>query len=254
MNRSPSGAQGEKKSASKRAEHCLHAAFPSPLLDQRACSQTRTFVKPGGPIFLLGWQGHVFSYKRSVKDHILYLFYLFDFLQPVTVPESSPFDVMALYDFHGNQQDGELVFTAGEIIHVIEKINDDWLKGEYRGRSGAFPCSFVDISTELINKLPQSEQSATVPKSDEGESSDSGLGLHCKALFDYDSEVPDDLSFHAGDVIKIKKKISEEWFKGEINGREGMFPAAYVEIIKDMLKEKNKPGKLWQLFSRLSYR
>ncbi|KAL9972092.1 hypothetical protein ACROYT_G018333 [Oculina patagonica] len=164
--------------------------------------------------------------------------------QPVTAPERSPFDVMALYDFHGNQQDGELVFAAGENIHVIEKIDDDWLRGEYRGRTGAFPCSFVDISTELINKLPQSEQSATVPKSDDGESSDSGIVLHCKALFDYDSEVPDDLSFHAGDVIKIKRKISEEWFEGEINGRVGMFPAAYVEIVKDMPKEKNKPDEV----------
>ena len=164
-------------------------------------------------------------------------------VQPVTAPESSPFDVMSLYDFHGNEQDGELVFTAGEIIHVIEKINDDWLRGEYRGRTGTFPCNFVDISTELINKLPQSEQSTTVPKTDEGESSDLGLVLNCKALFDYDSHVPDDLTFHAGDIIKINKKVSEEWFEGEIHGRVGMFPAAYVEILKDAPKEKTQTGK-----------
>lgn len=158
---------------------------------------------------------------------------------------------MSLYDFHGNQQDGELVFVAGEIVHVIEKINGDWLRGEYRGRTGAFPCSFVDISTELINKLPQS---ATVPKNDEGESSDSGLDLHCKAMFDYSSDVPDDLSFNTGDVIKVKKKISEEWFEGEINGRVGMFPAAYVEIVKDMPKGKAQPGKSRQPFCRRSYK
>ena len=157
------------------------------------------------------------------------------------MPESSPFDVMSLYDFHGNQQDGELVFAAGETIHVIEKINDDWLRGEYRERTGTFPCSFVDISTELINKLPQSERNVTVPKSDEGESSDLGLG-HCKALFDYNSGVADDLRFNAGDVIKISKKIGEEWFEGEVNGRVGMFPAAYVEMVKDIPEETSKPG------------
>lgn len=161
---------------------------------------------------------------------------------------------MSLYDFHGNQQDGELVFVAGEIVHVIEKINVDWLRGEYRGRTGTFPCSFVDISTALINRLPQSAQSATVPKNDEGKSSDSGLDLHCKAMFDYSSDVPDDLSFHAGDVIKVKKKISEEWFEGEINGRVGMFPAAYVEIVKDMPKEKAQPGTLRLPFCRRSYK
>lgn len=162
----------------------------------------------------------------------------------MVAPESSPFDVMSLYDFHGNQEDGELVFTAGEVIHVIEKINDDWLRGEYLGRTGAFPCRFVDISTELINELPQSEPSETVSESNKGESSELELDLHCKALFDFISDVPDDLSFHVGDIIKIKKKISEEWFEGEINGRVGMFPAAYVEMVKDMPKETSQLGKL----------
>jgi len=167
-----------------------------------------------------------------------------DFLQPVGVPESSPFDVMSLYDFHGNKEDGELVFAAGETIHVIEKINEDWLRGEYLGRTGAFPCSFVDISAELVNKLPLSEPSETVSKGSEEESNKLKLDLHCKALFDFISDVPDDLSFHAGDVIKIKKKVSEEWFEGQINGHVGMFPAAYVEIIKDMPQLKSQPGKL----------
>ena len=150
---------------------------------------------------------------------------------------------MSLYDFHGNQKDGELVFAAGEIIHVIAKINDDWLRGEYRERAGAFPCNFVDISTEIINKLPQYEENETVAKSDEGESSDLGLSLHCKALFDYNSDVPDDLSFSAGDVIRIKKEVSEEWFEGELHGKVGMFPAAYVEIIQDTPEEKRQSGK-----------
>ena len=172
-----------------------------------------------------------------------------DFLQPVVAPESSPFDVMSLYDFHGNEEDGELAFAAGETIHVIEKINDDWLRGEYLGKTGAFPCGFVDISAEVIDKLPQSEPTETVSKSSEGESNKLELNLHCKALFDFISDVPGDLSFHAGDIITVKKKISQEWFEGEINGHVGMFPAAYVEMVNDMPQEKSQPGKMTNLFS-----
>lgn len=160
------------------------------------------------------------------------------------MPASSPFDVMALYDFHGNKHDGELVFTAGETIRVIEKINDDWLRGEYRGRTGAFPCSFVDISTDVINQLPLSEIKVAEPKSDKGAESDSGRHLHCKALFDYSSDVPDDLSFNAGDVIKIHKRISDDWIEGELNGRVGMFPLGYVEMVEDTQKQgTSQPGE-----------
>lgn len=161
----------------------------------------------------------------------------------MVAPESTPFDVMSLYDFHGNEEDGELVFAAGETIHVIEKINDDWLIGEYLGKTGTFPCGFVDISTELVDKLPQSEPSKTVSKSSKRDSNELELDLHCKALFDFVSDVSGDLSFHAGDIIKIKKKVSQEWFEGEINGQVGMFPAAYVEMVKEMKQKKSQPGK-----------
>lgn len=157
--------------------------------------------------------------------------------KPVAAASSSLFDVMALYDFHGNEHDGELVFNAGEMIHVSEKINDDWLKGEYRGQTGAFPCNFVDITTDVINKLPLSERNTESHKSDEGAATESRLVVQCKALFNYDSDVPDDLSFSAGDVIKVHKKIGDEWIEGELHGRVGMFPSTYVEILEHTQEE-----------------
>ena len=158
---------------------------------------------------------------------------------------------MALYDFHGNEHDGELIFNAGEMIHVIEKINDDWLKGEYRGQTGAFPCSFVDITTDVI-KLPLSKRNVESHKSDEVAATESRLIVQCKALFDYNSDVPDDLSFSAGDVIKVQKKIGDEWIEGELHGRVGMFPSTYVEILEHTQEEKpSKTGKLRMRMRRL---
>ena len=145
-----------------------------------------------------------------------------------------------MYDFDGNEQEGELVFTTGEMIHVTEKINNDWLRGEYRGRTGAFPCHFVDISSDIISELPSSVANVTAPKSDvKTASSDSGRGHRCKALFDYNSDDVGDLSFDTGDVIKVHKRIGGDWIEGELNGRVGMFPSAYVEMVED----ENVPGE-----------
>lgn len=153
---------------------------------------------------------------------------------------------MALYDFHGNEHDGELVFTAGEIIHVTEKVNDDWLRGEYHGQNGAFPCNYVDISEDTIKELPLSEAKMTSSarkgkEKEERTSPNSALGLSCKALFDYNSDVLEDLSFLTGDVIIIHKKTGDEWFEGELKGRVGLFPSAYVEVIED--SQGSQPGK-----------
>lgn len=148
------------------------------------------------------------------------------------MPASSPFDVIALYDFHGNDQDGELAFSAGDMVHVIEKVNDDWLKGETGGQIGAFPCNFVDISIDVINKLPQTVRKVSANKNSKEMHSKPGHTLQCKALFDYNSGVPEDLSFSVGDVIEVHEKISNEWIKGKLHGQVGMFPSAFVEMLE----------------------
>jgi len=53
----------------------------------------------------------------------------------------------------------------------------------------------------------------------------------CKALYDFDSESKDELGFKEGDIIKLKTKLDENWFEGELGGKVGMFPVDYVEII-----------------------
>ena len=52
---------------------------------------------------------------------------------------------IALLDFPG-QEDTDLSFHHGDVIEVMERIDDDWLKGRIGGREGQFPAAFVDIS------------------------------------------------------------------------------------------------------------
>eukprot|EP01114_Cavostelium_apophysatum_P003671 TRINITY_DN1374_c0_g3_i1.p1 TRINITY_DN1374_c0_g3~~TRINITY_DN1374_c0_g3_i1.p1 ORF type:complete len:1131 (-),score=356.14 TRINITY_DN1374_c0_g3_i1:89-3481(-) len=52
-----------------------------------------------------------------------------------------------------------------------------------------------------------------------------------KALYDFDAENPDELTFRAGDLIYLEEEMGE-WWRGEHNGQSGIFPANYVEIVK----------------------
>ncbi|KAI8809267.1 hypothetical protein BJ742DRAFT_677130 [Cladochytrium replicatum] len=52
------------------------------------------------------------------------------------------------------------------------------------------------------------------------------------ALYDFEGEQDGDLSFRKGDIIVVLKKTTSQndWWTGRCAGREGQFPANYVEI------------------------
>lgn len=58
----------------------------------------------------------------------------------------------------------------------------------------------------------------------------SNVKAHGIALYDYESDHPDDLSFKENDVINLVRRMDENWFLGELNGREGTVPANYVSV------------------------
>jgi myosin I len=52
-----------------------------------------------------------------------------------------------------------------------------------------------------------------------------------KALFDYDATASDELTIKEGDIINIVEKSESGWWEGEINGKVGLFPGNYVELL-----------------------
>ncbi|KAF9422090.1 hypothetical protein HW555_002111 [Spodoptera exigua] len=56
------------------------------------------------------------------------------------------------------------------------------------------------------------------------------LPPHARAIYDYLSKEPGDLSFKKGETILLQKKLDQFWYQGECSGRTGMFPAAYVVV------------------------
>ena len=49
-----------------------------------------------------------------------------------------------------------------------------------------------------------------------------------RALFDFDGEEDDELSFKEGDMITFLAKIDENWSNGSFRGKVGIFPKTYV--------------------------
>ncbi|XP_055522257.1 LOW QUALITY PROTEIN: unconventional myosin-Ie-like, partial [Leucoraja erinacea] len=51
----------------------------------------------------------------------------------------------------------------------------------------------------------------------------------CRALYAYDAQDTDELSFNADDVIEIVREDPSGWWVGRIRGKEGLLPGNYVE-------------------------
>jgi len=51
-----------------------------------------------------------------------------------------------------------------------------------------------------------------------------------KACYDYITQEKDELSFKEGDIITLLEKyIDSDWWKGELNGKIGLFPINYTQ-------------------------
>ncbi|NWR17338.1 MYO1E protein, partial [Emberiza fucata] len=53
----------------------------------------------------------------------------------------------------------------------------------------------------------------------------------CRALYAYDAQDTDELSFNANDVIDILKEDPSGWWTGRLRGKQGLFPNNYVTKI-----------------------
>ncbi|NXY20738.1 SH319 protein, partial [Atrichornis clamosus] len=153
---------------------------------------------------------------------------------------------VARFEYIGDQKD-ELSFSEGETIILKEYVNEEWAKGELRGTSGIFPLNFVEVIEDLpgtgMNIFAKIFRSIlcftyvgteTALKNKVEVSSSLSQNNRrsvewCEALHDFTAETKDDLSFKKGDYIQILEQVDSEWYRGRLNGKEGIFPAVFVQ-------------------------
>ncbi|XP_056902864.1 intersectin-1 isoform X2 [Takifugu flavidus] len=137
--------------------------------------------------------------------------------------------VIAPYTATGAEQ---LTLAPGQLILIRKKNPGGWWEGELQARGkkrqiGWFPANYVKLLSPSTNKTTPTEP--TPPK----------LAPACPALcqvigmYDYVAQNDDELAFQKGQVINVLNKDDCDWWKGELNGREGLFPSNYVKLTTD---------------------
>ncbi|VDK73851.1 unnamed protein product [Litomosoides sigmodontis] len=112
----------------------------------------------------------------------------------------------------------ELSAEPLDMIILERKVDDQWVYGLNRrtGHKGIIPFLYIDIKIPL----PATQSS-----------SDTEVPFYATALFDFDSNMAGDLKFQVHDEIYVTEKINNDWLRGMIGTRQGIFPANYVQKI-----------------------
>ncbi|XP_029017423.1 vinexin isoform X2 [Betta splendens] len=121
------------------------------------------------------------------------------------------------------QSPKELTLQKGDIVYIHRQVDANWFEGEHHGRAGIFPTSYVEILPPTEKPTPI--KSPTLQVLDYGEA---------VALFNFNADLPVELSFRKGEVISISRRVDDRWLEGRIPGtsRSGIFPATYVQVNK----------------------
>ncbi|XP_023148541.1 SH3 domain-containing protein 19 isoform X2 [Amphiprion ocellaris] len=156
--------------------------------------------------------------------------------EPATV--SGP-RCVAVFDYEGEEED-ELTFSQGDVIALLQLIGQEWARGQIHGRIGIFPLNF----TEVVEPLPQPSPAETTPASTETGAMESSAAPNnseapqsereqteewAVALFEFPGQTAEDLSFQKGALIQVMEHVDAEWCRGRLEGREGLYPAAFTQ-------------------------
>jgi len=130
-----------------------------------------------------------------------------------------------VFDFTATSE-FELDVSEGAVVHVVEPDDGSgWVKiANDRGREGLVPASYLENDT--TNSGSPSRASL----------SPGGSGKHVRAIYSYDAQGEDELSFKEGEFIELTsgptggQYYGDGWWEGFTSkGRKGIFPSNYVE-------------------------
>ncbi|OQV19214.1 Intersectin-2 [Hypsibius exemplaris] len=145
---------------------------------------------------------------------------------------------VAAYTAGGPEQ---ISFAKGDLILVKKKTETGWWEGELQAKGkqrqiGWFPAAYIK---SMAGAPPSNNSGSATPVIDKSRtgsfSSHSGdavlpAGTKVIALYDYVAQNSDELSFKKNDVIIIVSKEDVNWWKGVLNGKQGILPSNYVQI------------------------
>ncbi|KAI8638634.1 SH3 domain-containing protein [Parasitella parasitica] len=119
------------------------------------------------------------------------------------------YKVLFAYD---TDKEDELTLIQGETIRITSKDSPDWW---------------------LAQKIDDSEKSGLVPSNFIEKLSSEGMTLAI-VIQDYLAHAPEELSLEKNRVVAVlDQNVAEGWWKGDLNGKTGIFPANHVELVEE---------------------
>nr|XP_057921633.1 SH3 domain-containing protein 19-like [Doryrhamphus excisus]XP_057921634.1 SH3 domain-containing protein 19-like [Doryrhamphus excisus] len=150
---------------------------------------------------------------------------------------------VALFDFEG-MQDDELTFSQGDVISLLEIIGTEWGRGQIAGRVGLFPLIFTRVTEPLppegTAKPPLAREMVIENPAAPQSTKDTQVEEWVVALFDFSAQTAEDLPFHKGALIQVTQHVDSEWRRGRLDGREGLYPAAFTQACQAQPIEKQQ--------------
>ncbi|XP_055335652.1 uncharacterized protein LOC129586424 isoform X2 [Paramacrobiotus metropolitanus] len=123
----------------------------------------------------------------------------------------------ALYSFAA-QNPRELSFRQGEIVHVRQQLDANWVEGNCNNRVGIAPVSY--LQSMAAEKRMRAEKPLT-----EG---------HARAKYDFNAHSQVEMSIKKGETIALIRRVDQNWYEGKIGARRGIFPVSYVEVLREV--------------------
>ncbi|KAI8067387.1 hypothetical protein BDF21DRAFT_426576 [Thamnidium elegans] len=94
--------------------------------------------------------------------------------------------------------------------------------------------------THSAASIPSTPATILPPPSYNASANDHNKLGSAEALYDYSGENPNtDLSFRRGDTIQLTELVNDDWWKGTLHGKNGLFPRSYVRKLEPIVSEKS---------------
>lgn len=137
------------------------------------------------------------------------------------------------------EEDIQRAIAESEALARNQQGRSGYASTSYGQSSGAYtgyqaptvPASGTSFFTQADGKaLPEIQQdhsnsqiTASAPTASPAQSPS-----RVKALYDFEPQEEGELAFRKGDIIRVVNSAYEGWWKGELDGRVGIFPLTYI--------------------------
>ncbi|KAI9013925.1 hypothetical protein CLU79DRAFT_767613 [Phycomyces nitens] len=95
---------------------------------------------------------------------------------------------------------------------------------------GIHPPVSAPLPHQALGRAVQSFVTPVVETPPPAYTSDPGVLATAEALYDYSGDDPStDLSFRQGQIIQVTEYVNDDWWRGSLNGKSGIFPQNHVK-------------------------